>query len=74
MKADRKVLIGFVRDTILSQKANAAIILLPDRQPMRRDAYLAINAVAYRLLGKGGFHLTAPRGDNYALLSWNHHG
>ena len=70
MRADRKVMNDFVRKAILSQKANAAIIVLPDGQPMRRDAYVAINAVAYRLLGKGGFHITAPRGDNCALLSW----
>ena len=40
-------------------RAGSAVIQipLPDREPVRRDTYLAVNAAAYRLLGSGGYRL-----------------
>jgi hypothetical protein len=55
----------------IAQGATAAIIPLPEKQPTRRDTYVALNSVLHYVIGPGRYHMAAPRGDRTARLTWD---
>lgn len=45
-----------------------ASVTLPDREPLRRDCYIAVNAVAHEVLGTGRYQLSV-RGQSVEVTA-----